>query len=554
MFQSDRLSATASHGESKTQVAVAVLALLVGSLLIRLINLGNPPEFDELYTVLAAQGWLASGEPQIAGGLYERARLYTIVVAGFFDAFGEGIEVARMPSVIAGSLLVVAVFLWTRSVAGNLAAWIAALFVALAPSTIQVSQFARFYALQGLVFWLASIGVYTLWARRFDLWLAIPLAIVCGLGFLFAFHLQVLSAIGLIGVLLWVVLAIGWPLLMALRARPGAFWGTIVGLALLGAAILAVAALSGVLGGLLEQYRLTPLHALPVRNQVWFYHLALIERYPSLWPLFPFAALLAIAARPRPALFCLSVFVPGFVLLSFGGMKQLKYLTFLLPFLFAVWAIAMAEVYAGLREAVVAISDRSREAVAPSLPRRPVRYLLIAGGLAFLVLANGAPARTLLLPFGIQLTPEGAPVDWMAARETLQPLVDDASIVLTNEELALLYYLGRADVIVSGSRISEVDGAQEFSMDYRTGLPMVSNEESVALIMACFPHGLLLTNTKKWRDPAQLDNMVADLIERDAQPVEMPKGSRIVAYAWGETDLDAPPDACARLSNLRAPE
>ena len=63
-----------------------------------------------------------------------------------------------MPSVIAGSLLVVAVFLWTRSVAGSLAAWIAALFVALAPISIQVSQFARFYALQGLVFWLAATG------------------------------------------------------------------------------------------------------------------------------------------------------------------------------------------------------------------------------------------------------------------------------------------------------------------------------------------------------------------------------------------------------------
>jgi hypothetical protein len=477
-----------------------------------------------------------------------------MIVAWFFNGLGESVVVARLPSVIAGSLLVVAVFLWTRAVAGNLAAWIAALFVALAPSTIQVSQFARFYAVQGLVFWMAAIGVYFACTRRFDFRTTIPLVIACGLGFLFALHLQVLTAIGLAGLLLWVAAAAGVPVLLSLRARPALLWGTLAALLVLGAATLGAALFSGVLGGLLEEYRYTPLHALPVRNQVWFYHLALIERYPSLWPLFPFAALLAIATRPRAALFCLSVFVPGFVLLSFGGMKQFKYLAFVLPFLFVIWAIALAGLFAVLREAVVSTADRALQAVAPDLPRRPVRYVLIAGCIAFLILANGAPARTLLLPFGIQLTPEGAPVDWEAARDTLQPRVDDASLVLTNDELAVLYYLGRFDVTVSGSRLSELADRREFSRDNRTGRPVVSSPESVELIMSCFPNGLLLTNTSKWRNPAQIDNQVADVIERHAEPIDVPRGSRIVAFAWGQTDIDAPQDGCPPLSSLRAPE
>ena len=145
-------------------------------------------------------------------------------------------------------------------------------------------------------------------------------------------------------------------------------------------------------------------------------------------------------------------------------------------------------------------------------------------------------------------------MDWAAARPTLQPLVDDASIVLTTDELAVLYYLGRFDVTVSGSRMSEVRGAHEFSPDDRTGRPMVSSAELVERIMACFPHGLLLTNTSKWRNPAQVDNQVADAIERYAQPVEVPKGSHIVAFTWGKTDLAPPPDGCASLPALRAPE
>jgi hypothetical protein len=72
--------------------------------------------------------------------------------------------------------------------------------------------------------------------------------------------------------------------------------------------------------------------------------------------------------------------------------------------------------------------------------------------------------------------------------------------------------------------------------------------------MACYPDGLLLTNTNKWRNPAQLDNQVADLFERFAEPVDVPRGSRIIAYAWGQTDIDPPPGGCPPLSSLRAPE
>lgn len=271
-------------------------------MLIRLIDLSSLPHFDELYTVLAARAWLLDGEPRIAEGVYDRAQLFTIIVAQFFQAFGESIVVARLPSVIAGSLLVVAVFLWTRAVAGNLAAWIAALFVALAPGTIQVSQFARFYAFQGLVFWMAAIGVYFVCTRRFDVRTTIPIAVACGLAFLLALHLQILTAIGLVGLLLWVALAVGVPALLLLRTRPALFWSTIAALVIVAAAVLAATVFSGLLEGLIYRYRQTPLHALPVRNQVWFYHVALIERYPSLWLLFPLTALLAIANRPRPAI------------------------------------------------------------------------------------------------------------------------------------------------------------------------------------------------------------------------------------------------------------
>jgi hypothetical protein len=58
-----------AHGiGSSTEAVLACLLLFAGALLVRLIDLNAPPEFDELYTVLAAKGWLLDGEPRIAEG------------------------------------------------------------------------------------------------------------------------------------------------------------------------------------------------------------------------------------------------------------------------------------------------------------------------------------------------------------------------------------------------------------------------------------------------------------------------------------------------------
>ena len=146
----------------KGSTLVPVVLLFFLSVVIGAIGLDHLPRNDELYTLLAARGWLIDGVPRIADGVYDRAQLYTILVAQFLRVFGESLAVARLPSLIAGSLLVVAVFVWTRSVAGNLAAWIAALFVCLSPLTIQMSQYARFYTLFGLLFWLGAVGIYAL--------------------------------------------------------------------------------------------------------------------------------------------------------------------------------------------------------------------------------------------------------------------------------------------------------------------------------------------------------------------------------------------------------
>src|SRR5687768_5411283 len=94
-------------------LAPALLGCL--ALAVRLPNLDHAAELDELYHFFAAQSWLAEGQLRVAEGVYARTALFTIFLAQWLGIFGENLVVARLPSLIAGTALVVLVFLWTRA-------------------------------------------------------------------------------------------------------------------------------------------------------------------------------------------------------------------------------------------------------------------------------------------------------------------------------------------------------------------------------------------------------------------------------------------------------
>jgi len=522
--------------------------LLILSILVRLVDLGQLARFDELYTLLAARGWLSDGVPRIADGVYSRAELYTIFIAGWLKPFGDSLIVARLPSVLFGSLLVVAVFLWTNAVAGRTTAWISGVFVALASISVEMSQYARFYALHGLTFWLGAIGVYALTtgpassARRQA---AIALGTILSL--LVALYLQVITVIGGFGLIVWLAAVVLLP--GPARRHVWPFWAVLGALALAAGLVAAAVLTSDIARNMLERYLETPLTVSHHRGEVWFYHLHLIERYPTLWPIFPFLAVIAVAARPKPSLFAICVFGMAFAIFSFAGHKSWHLLSFVLPFLFVVWAIALASLWTVLRDIVLEATDRVAVQVGPGW-RQLVRWGLIVGSLAFLLLANGSSARTILRPLGIHLG-EGFSADWPAVVDQLEPAVRAADVVLTSHELHMLYYLGRADIVVSKERLAEFADT-EFARDPRTGLPVVSGPQSLALILDCYPSGVLVTDTiKGWRAPTVIDDASASVIASRMKPIELPARSHLMAFQWQTPAADPPPSACARIPGLR---
>jgi hypothetical protein len=524
-------------------LAPALLGCL--ALAVRLPHFDHIAHFDELYHFFAAQSWLTEGQLRVADGIYNRTPLFTIFLAQWLGLFGENLVVARLPSLIAGVALVVLVFLWTRAVAGDLAAVLAALLLALDPEHLQISQWGRFYTLQCLTFWLGAVGTYRLVTSP-PRALGRSMLLACGILVCFgaALYLQPTTLIGLLGVAIWALVALGLPL--AAKLSPRARGGIAAGVALLGAVAIWALIETGLAAELLARYRSTPLHQHEDRGAFWYYHAFLLVYYPTLWPLVPLAVVIGLAYRPRPTAFCASLVAIAFLLLSFAGPKAMRYFTFVQPFLFVLCGIALAEVWPRLRRFLEDVGTRALHWLGLGRLGRLGAYAALAVALVFTIAANGAWLRSAANMFDFVVPPMKRQADWAVAKGDLAPWLADASIVLTTNELSALYYLGRYDVLISRSRLSELRDGDEFTIDPRTGRPVITAPESLALIMDCYPDGLIVADAARWDNRAQVSEAVIQLIRARAEAVEL-SAAAMHAFVWRQPDDDGRAEACARL-------
>lgn len=169
----------------------------------------------------------------------------------------------------------------------------------------------------------------------------------------------------------------------------------------------------------------------------------------------------------------------------------------------------------------------------------------------FVVLSNTAFVKTIAIVADVSLPTMRERPQWSAAKAPLQSWLDNAAVVVAGEELSALYYLGRVDITLSKSRLSELKEPDEFSRDHRTGLPVISKPQSMERIIDCFPDGLIVTDALRWRNPEQLDHAVADVIERRTQPIALPGAKGIRAFSWKRSDQPPPTAHCTELPEIK---
>lgn len=476
----------------------ALWALLVFALALvsRIGLISYPPIYDELYQMLPAGSLFQGGDFSVLDGVYDRAANFTRLIAFSFNVFGhDGVVAARLlPVAVPGALLVALVFFWARMTAGIIAGWIAAVFMILWPNGIEVSQYVRFYALHGLFFVIGALALWVALEGRRPLVWRIGAGALALIGLLCAFDLQIMTGVGVVALGIWVALA---HLPKWLRAEPRLWWALGLGV------VIAVGALlSGIFTEKLRWIWMTYNWApWPALDDKFFYHRDFRDNFPTFWPLFPVAALIALAARPRVAIFCISLYVTSFLIHSFGGLKNIRYLYATMPFFFTIWGVALQAVlpklWAGLRDAAEA-------GLAPYAPQRSTGAMATAAMIVaavFLFAGNAAFERASRMIAGQPANELLGKIrwTWAGAPETLGPWLKEGAVIVTSEEMMAVEWLGDFDLAYNKPRFSELlysigPGTPPFTPDRRTGRPLFGEFEDLARIVACEPVGLFVSN------------------------------------------------------------
>ena len=521
-------------------VLLAVIAVGV-----RLIGLDHPAWVDEMNHVLAAQSLVHDGNLQLNGGEpYTRAWLFTYIVAWSFRLFGETMVAGRIPAVVAGVALALALFAWVRSVAGRTAAWTAGLLLAIAPFQIWISQSVRFYTIQCLAFFVGAVCCYEAVARGRSRRQVVLLGAGAIVSFLVAYRLQLISIIGIFAVLVWLVSMVGanWGRWLARRVAEDRRAAAALSSVVLVVVILAVLVVrSGLPGAAWELYRHADLWAMDQKNNFTYYFWQLQGTYPTVWTLFPVVLLLALVRVRRAAALCAVVFGTAFVVLSFGGMKGGRYLSFAMPMFFALTGFAVAALIPWLRARLEWLTNEvfPRAAVSPRRVRLWSSAFLVGIAL-FAAVGNNGVANTIS-----RVAHAGGPrpaadpryPDWSAAAPTLKNLAESATVVISSAELKPLFFIGRQDVELSATQLYDVGkDAPQFSIQRKYHLPVISTPDALRLLMQCEASGLVIVEGAQWNVDWQVPPAASDFIAEHMEQVPVDERWGFRVFRWRTPD------------------
>ena len=521
------------------------------ALAFRLIHLEEARHIDSYFHIMAAASWLKDGTLSIGGELpYDRAYLFTYLVAGFQSLFGGTTFVAGLPAILAGVAWVAALFIWVRSVAGRTAAWVAGLLFCFDLGSLALAHMVRFYTLHGLAFFIGAIGLYYLVTRRPSLGAAVATGLAVIGAFGLAYHLQVTTVIGAIALVVWLVVEISPRVFRYLREHRAAALTLIVP----GFAGVGVAAFfflqSDTAATYWIRFQYAPSYGQSSVDDLTYYIRSMEITSLLPWALFPLAALIAIARYGRPAIFSILLFAVPFLLHSLAAQKADRFLSYAMPFFFAIWGFAAAALLPQLkaiaREAVLNVA-RIR------LPDRVVlvaTWSLLAIVFAALVVTSRPTWWDTYKFIAHNERPRGmSPPQWDRAVSRLQPLIDSVDVVVISGGAAPFYYVDRVHVLAA----QYFSGSPEFSDSRRLGVPTISAPASLDLLIRCNESGLVVTTRGFWGSRWGFTEEMIEVLQASAQPIELPEEWRFHAYTWSHGEAVREEAGCPVLEARRPP-
>ncbi len=494
---------------------VLLLALILGGeIWLRGGNLGSNSFFvDEYFHVYAAQGLLEHGQPLMpGGGVYRRALPYSYAVAAFFKIFGVSEWSARLPSLIASSLLVLLVFAAGRCWFGVAAGLLAAAIVAVGPPLTFTARLCRMYAPFELLYLAALFAYERGWEQKTiadgsPFWkIATPLLLYA------SYRMHSLTANFVPAIALY------WVLMLAtVGDRRYALY-------LLGAigAVLLVWA-SGIIdvGSLWSGATAAPAWA--VRGKEFdFYVSAWAGAYRGLWWIVGAAVLFACARLGRRGVLLACQLVVPLTLLSLVfARKEQRYASFLFPLMallvapFLVWMVR--EIVAWLRRTIW----RSEAPVPFALK------LVVAAQIAVLAIAWLAPSIRISYAMRSAYMP-----DYRAAYARIAALAHPGDALFTSVGYSAVYYLGR-DGVALQSPDAEAGSPGLWLRWYRDG----RWQQTLADLQRARrtqPRGWLVTEQGWFANDSIIAFPVRQFIGATMRPEPIEDGAGVMVFRWGQ--------------------
>ena len=502
-----------------------LLAGLAGALILMLAIqsvIPHPPLYDELLHVLAARGVLATGEPAIAEGVYERAELFTRLVARAYEWRGESLETARLPALVSGVVLVLLTGAWVTRHAGLLAGTTSSVLLAVSATSLELSGLVRFYTLHAVVMLVVFVMTFEACAPGRSRLLRCLLAAV-GLSVIsIAWHLQVTTAIAMGAVVLGgmtvLILDNQIAVLAKLRTRPFIYLALFVGAAIVGIVLaqrLGIPAMAGE----------APIWAARRSDDLDFYNRMLVTEWPLFWPLIPLAAFAAIAGFRRFGIFCVVIAFAAIAVHSLSAAKSLRYVFYAFPLLCSIVGCGVAT---GVKLLASWIANQGRE-------RESKLATFLAITLVLAVTADSQEARR-----GAQfvagkrtwrdLTMYASESDWRATAPAIKSRLSSGNTVVVSSGVKAVYYLGDYDYELNASTVPESESGAEFGRDHRTGRVAISTRASLARVLGGSANTLIVVDADKLGNASGVSGEVVSLIELNCDSLAVPVESRV--YAW----------------------
>ena len=416
------------------------------------------------------------------------------------------------------------------------------------PQSIYLSQLARFYTIQTLCFFGGGILIYrAVTDRTSGSARALRLCVLGLLLFLLALHFQIITLVGIAGVILWTV---------AERVRPRLTHAQMA-LAVVAVAVIGIIALAAVARGAfasqLALFDYVDQWAAANRHNVRYYHDIFLDQYATIWTIFPLLVVLAVYLNGRAASFCLVPFVIAFVVHSLAAWKAERYLFSVMPMFFAVVGMGIAEGARRVRPAFEGTVDWiAGTSVSPRVRALGTATLFTLVAL-FAALGNGATSYALKMmrvsdaDWQLAVLYRGQP-DWDAAHAS--PRAAGRQLAPSSSPRPSS---NRSTISIARTCFSSVDylgdprhPGPEFTIFPKLARPVVSTTQSLDQLRACFPTGLVLAEHGQWRTPWSVTSGVADYIETTLDEVHLAPSTRLIAYRWHTSVPDSTAD-CAKI-------